>query len=219
MVLAVGAVVFAGACGEGDGGPTSSPERRADEQDASCDVGARRKVPAGRGIVLACGKAPDGRRIEIRSWPDAGGPCLTIIGLPAGPRQCGRTPSESIPPRPAMTADAIVRITPTSRLELYGEARSAVRRVVVHFRLPGGNRLRRSAAIVRAGDAAALRAAQIREPFGYFIAFVPGMARHVVATGHDAQGAVVGRVRYDPIVDSLHPHNFIARELRRSTSR
>ncbi|MGH3117964.1 MAG: hypothetical protein ACRDQ2_12795 [Gaiellales bacterium] len=216
--LGVVVVVVAAGCGGGNEDRTPSPsDSSARAPDPRCDVGGQRKVPlqpGNRAVVLACGEAPDGRLIEIRSFLDAGGPCLRILGLPRGPRQCGRTPSESIPPRPPVTADAIVRITPRSRLELYGEIRPAVRGVVVRFTLPSGARERRTAAITRVVDRDALSAAHIREPFGYFIAFVPGRARNVVARGRDRYGAPHGHVQYDGIVDSLHPTTFIARELR-----
>jgi hypothetical protein len=175
-------------------------------------------VEHARRVALASGKAPDGRRIRITAFSDAAGPCLTIRGLPRGPRQCGRAPSEEIPPGPTMRADAIAQITPESRLELYGALRPAVKRVVVRFTLPSGDHVR-SASIIRVEDRSALSAAEIREPFSYFIAFVPPGARQVVAIGRNDRGRVLGRLRYDPIVNSLHPHNFIARELTRSTSR
>ena len=194
--IALGVLAVAAGCG-GEG--------VAGSRDPSCGA-------------LACGKAPDGRRIEIRSSLDAAGPCLRIIGLPRGPRQCGRAPSEEIPPGPALRADAIVQITPRSRLELYGATRPEIRRVDVTFRHPSGCPDRRSAALIDVEDHAALREADISEAFGYFVAFVPSGARDVVAVGRDSSGAVVRRVNFDPIVDSLHPHNFIARELH-STSR
>ena len=181
------------------------------------EAGNRDPTPD-RTVELARGEAPDGRQIQIRSWLDADASCLRIIGLPHGPRECGYPPSETIPPRPALGADAIVRITPRSRLELYGATRLEVKRVDVRFRFPSGCPGLRSATLIRVEDREALRAAHIREPFGYFIAFVPSKAREVVAIGRDASGAVVRRVKFDPIVDSLPPHSFIARELR-STSR
>jgi hypothetical protein len=168
-----------------------------------------------RPIALASGKAPDGRRIRIVAFSDAGGPCLRILGLPGGPRQCGRAPSERVPAvRKAIGGPVIARLAPDTRLELYGETRPMVRRVGVRFRLPSGKRGRRTAAIIRVDNRDALHAARIREPFGYFIAFVPARAENVVATARDANEVVLGRLGYDPIVDSLHPHAFIARQLR-----
>jgi hypothetical protein len=197
--LSIGLFVVAAGCGSNG---------EADKRDPTSE----------RQIELARGEAPDGRQIQIRSWLDADASCLRIIGLPHGPRECGLPPSETIPPRPALGADAIVQITPKSRLELYGATRPEVKRVDVNFRHPSGCPELRSAAIIRVDDRDALRAAHIREPFGYFIAFVPGNAREITAIGRGTGGAVVRRVRFDPIVDSLHPHSFIARELR-STSR
>ena len=170
-------------------------------------------------VVLARVTLPGGRHVEIRSHQDAAGPCLRIVGLPHGPRQCGRAPSETVPPGPVMTRDAIAQVTPRSRIELYGATRLAVRQVSVRFRFPSGCPARRSAFLIPVADVDALRAAGISEPFGYFIAFVPSGARDVVAVGRTAHGNVLRRLQYDPIVDSLHPHNFIARQLKRSTSR
>jgi hypothetical protein len=197
--LSIGLCIVAAGCGSNG---------EAGERDSTSD----------RAVELARGEAPDGRQIEIRTWSDTAGLCLRIIGLPHGPRECGLPPSETIPPRAALGADAIVRITPRSRLELYGAARPEVKRVDVRFRFPSGCPGLRSAALIRVEDREALRAGHISEPFGYFIAFVPGQAREVVAIGRDASGAVVRRVKFDPIVDSVHPHSFIARQLR-STSR
>ena len=171
-----------------------------------------------RRVALASGRAPDGRRIRLTAFSDAAGPCLALRGLPRGPRQCGRAPSEEIPPGPVMRADSIAQITPESRLELYGALRPAVKRVIVRFRLRSGVYTRRSASIIRVDNRSALCAAEIRKPFGYFIAFVPPGARQVVAVGRGG-GRVLGRLRYDPIVDTLHPHSFIAHELNGSTSR
>lgn len=218
--LAVGVVVFVAGCGGGYNGAErspSSPENVARNPHPDCNIGARHPWERGT-TILACGGAPDGRRIRIGAFRDAAGPCLVIFGLPAGPRQCGRAPSERIPPGPTIGGAVIARITRESHLELYGETRPAVRRVTVRFRLPSGQRRRRTATIIRVEDRDALREAQIRKPFGYFAAFVPPQARKVVAVGRDADGVALGRLRYDPIVDSLHPHNFIARRLRRTSS-
>jgi hypothetical protein len=218
--VGIGLIVFAAGCG-GDEATKEPSAPSARDSRGDCDIGARHKwwskVVEHRTIVLACGEAQGGQRIRIGAFEDDAGPCLVIFGTPRVPRQCGRTPSESIPPRPEMTADAIAQVTPKSPLELYGALRPVVREVVVRFRLPSGKRATRSAPIIRVHDAEALRAAHIREPFGYFVAFVPPGARNVVATGRDAHGAVLGRLRYDPIVDSLHPHNFIALQLSSTT--
>lgn len=184
-----------------------------------CNGDSERAKESEQPIVLARATLPGGRHVEIRSHRDATGPCLTIVGLPRGPRQCGRAPSESVPPGPVMTSDAIAQVTPRSRIELYGATRPAVRQVSVEFGFPSGCPASRSAFLIPVTDVDALRAAGISEPFAYFIAFVPSHARDVVAIGRTAHGNVLRQLEYDPIVDSLHAHTFIARERKGSTNR
>jgi hypothetical protein len=59
-------------------------------------------------------------------------------------------------------------------------------------------------------DRDALRTARIGTPFGYFVAFVPPHAEQVVAEARGASGAVLGRLRFDPIVRSMPAEVFIA---------
>ncbi len=161
-------------------------------------------------MVLGCAR---GATLRLYAFRQAGGPCLVVDGLPGGPRACGRAPGERVPAAAgAIGGPAIVRRSPDAELELYGETSAAVRRVVLRYRLPAGRRGRRRATLIRADDAVALRAARIREPFGYFAGSVPPRARDVMAVALDASGEELGRLAFDRIARDMHPTVFIAGE-------
>ena len=211
--LAVALSFIAAGCDPNEGTSPAKPRT----QTPRCPVGSERAdphLPAGESaIVLGCGRTPSGRRVEIYSFRDAGGPCLNIAGLPGGPRACGSAPSERVPPsRAAIAGEAIVRRSPTARLELYGETAPSVRRVVLRYRLPGGRAGERSATLIRMTNKVALTAARIRKPFGYFVGSVPSRAKEIVAEGRESTGEPLGRFSFDPIVRSMHPTVFIVRE-------
>jgi len=164
-----------------------------------------------RTVVLGRAPMPAGTAISLYSVRDAAGPCLRIAGLPGGTRGCGRAPSERVPPaRRALGGGAIVRRTAHAPLELYGEARSNVRRVVLRYRLPRGDVGEREATLIRVTDRAVLQAARIRRPFGYFVGVVPARARRVFAVALDGSGEEAGRLGYDRLARSMHPRVFIA---------
>jgi hypothetical protein len=93
---------------------------------------------------------------------------------------------------------------------LYGETTQDVRHVVLIYRLPHGRQGRRPATLIRVRDPAALRAAGIRRPFGYFVGAVPPHARHVWAVAHGSSGEVLGRLGFDRLARGMHPTVFIA---------
>ncbi len=133
-----------------------------------------------------------------------------LAGLPGGTRGCGRAPSERVPPSSAaIGGPAIVRRFAGAPLELYGETAPEVHRVVLRYRLPRGVSGRRPALLIRVSDRAALAAAGIRQPFGYFAGMVPGKARRVVAEAHGRSGAVLGRFAFDRLAAGMHPTVFI----------
>jgi hypothetical protein len=180
-----------------------------------CEVGAERSSPGAPGrereIVLGCGRTPDGTVVQLSSSLDAGGPCLSITGLPGGTRACGRAPSERVPPaREAIGGGAIVRRTTGAQLELYGETAATVRRVLLRYRLPSGGPGERPATLIRARDPVALTAARIGEPFGYFVGAVPPRAVRVSAVALDRSGRVLGRLGFDRLARDMPPTVFIA---------
>ena len=185
----------AAACGGGG-------EPRRPESGASCAFGAvRESVTVGRAVVLGCGRAPDGTRIELVA---RNGSCLILQGLPGGERGCGVAPGRG---EPALRNPYFVQRRPRGRIELYGETRGDVRRVVVRYR--DRRRVRtRGATLIEAHETQALRAAHISRPFGYFVAFVPAAARDIVVEGHDTARRL-GSLRFAPILRSLHPRVFI----------
>jgi hypothetical protein len=149
--------------------------------------------------------------LQLFSFHDAGGPCLNIAGLPGGTRACGRAPSERLPPVPAaIGGGAIVRRSAGAALELYGETAPDVRRVVLRYRLPRIGPGETTATLIRVRDRAALRAAGIRAPFGYFVGVVRPRARRVSAVALDASGEPLGRLGFDRLIRSMHPTVFIA---------
>lgn len=165
----------------------------------------------GRDALLGSARTPGGARIQLTAVWDAAGPCLHVDGLPGGPRGCGRAPSERVPPaRAAIGGGVFAQRSPHAPLELYGETAPDVQRVVVRYRLHGDRAGARAATLIRASHAGALRRAGIRGPFGYFVAFAPPRAQDVIAEARDASGALLGRLRYDGIIRSLHPTAFIA---------
>jgi hypothetical protein len=161
--------------------------------------------------VLGCGRTRAGVALELSSFRDDAGPCLTIAGLPGGTRACGRAPSERVPPaRDAIDGGAIVRRSARAPLELYGETAPSVRRVLLRYRLPHGRRASRPATLIRAIDRDGLSAAGIRRPFGYFVGAVPPRARHVSAVALDSSGELLGQLGFDRLARDMDPTVFIA---------
>jgi hypothetical protein len=213
----LGGTLLTAACGDSDERGRSATRPMAHSaNERPCEVGGKPsdpRVPAtARAIVLGCAKTPDATLVAVYSFRDAGGPCLNIAGLPGGTRACGRAPSEREPPsRAAIGGAAVVRRSPAAPLELYGETASNVRRVLVRYRLRGRPGQRR-ASLILVHDRAALRAARIREPFGYFIGVVPPRAGQVFAVALDRSSHEVGRLGFDRLVREMHPTVFIATE-------
>ena len=176
-----------------------------------CEPGTvRTQAPMGRATVLACGETPGGQKVEIWASADDAGPCIVIVGLPDGPRACGRAPSERVPPsEKAIGGAAFVQRTQGGRLELYGETGPEVRRVMLHSQHGKDSARQRAATLLQASDRRALQAAHIREPFGYFVGSVPSSAHDVVAEALDNTGAARGRVHFDPVIESMHPTAFL----------
>jgi hypothetical protein len=163
--------------------------------------------------VLGCGRTPAGTTVQLYSFRDAGGPCLNIAGLPGGTRACGRAPNERVPAaREAIGGGAIVRRPAGVELELYGETAANVRRVLLRYRLPQGRPGQRPATLIPVRDRAALRAARIRKPFGYFVGAVPPRAGQVSAVALDTSGKVLGQLGFDRLARDMHPTVFIAVE-------
>lgn len=165
-----------------------------------------------RAILLACGQTGEGRSVAIYSSREAaGGPCLSIAGMPGGVRACGRAPSERVPPvRGDVSGPTIVQRTTNAPIELYGETGSDARRVTIRYLASDGVVRRKRATLLRAHGHEALEAAGIRRPFGYFVGSVPASADGIVATAHTRSGDVVGRAGYDALVGSMDPTVFIA---------
>ena len=162
--------------------------------------------------MLGCGRNRAGAALQLFSFRDDGGPCLNIAGLPGGTRACGRAPSERVPPaRGAIGGGAIVRRSASAQLELYGETAPNVRRVILRYRLPHGRAGERPAALIRVIDRAALTAAGIRKPFGYFVGAVPPRAAQISAVALDASGDLLGRLGFDRLARDLHPTGFIVK--------
>jgi hypothetical protein len=192
--LGVGAFV-AGGCDQSDQRP---------QADGGRDVAAARPVTLGRA------RLPDRSVVTLSAVADDAGPCLRLSGLPGGIRGCGRAPTERVPVvEAAMGGPAIVRTRRGARLELYGETAPHVRRVVVRYRRSGRRPARTRATLIRVTDPAALRAAGIRAPFGYFVGSVPPGAHRIVAEARGGSGAHLGLLRFDPIAGSMHPRVFI----------
>jgi hypothetical protein len=213
--LALLVSIFAASCDSGDRDPAATRADATVASDERCRVGAARGAPGlpvgERAIVLACGRTRAGNEVELYSFEDAGGPCLNIEGLPGGTRACGRAPSERVPPaRAALTGPAIVRRSARAGLELYGETAPDVRLVLVRYRLPHGRQRQNRATVIQVGDRAALRAAGIRRPFGYFIGTVPPRARQVLAVARGRSGEILGRLEFDRLARGMHPTVFIA---------
>lgn len=209
---------LAAGCAAGDKEPAASrASASAVGGRGGCEVGTERAgngVPAGqRAIVLGCGRSRAGSALRLFSIKDEAGPCLGISGLPGGTRMCGRPPSEVVPPaRDAIGGGAIVRRSAGAQLELYGETAPNVRRVLARYRLPHGRLGSRRATLIRVSDRAALRAAGIQRPFGYFVGAVPARARHVSAVALDASGKVLGHLGFDRLARDMHPTVFIGLE-------
>ena len=207
--------LLAGGCDPSDEEPAETRGVGPGGGARRCEVGAERTArgaPAGRrAIVLGCGRTRDRIALQLVSFRDDGGPCLTIAGLPGGTRACGRAPSERVPPaRDAIGGGAIVRRSGRAQLELYGETAPGVSRVVMRYRRPDDQSVQRPTTLIRAENRAALRAAGIGEPFGYFVGVVPARARHVTAIAVDRSGEVLGSLGFDRLVRSMHPTVLIA---------
>ena len=163
--------------------------------------------------MLGCARTATGSEVRLYAIRELGGPCLVLTGLPGGPRACGRAPSERVPAKSApLGGPVIARRSPEADLEVYGETSPSVRRVVVSYRLPDGRAGRRRATLIRAEHRGSLRAARVRDPFGYFFGALPPEARRVVAVALDRSGAKLGRLGFDPIVRTMHPTVFLAYE-------
>jgi hypothetical protein len=215
VALLVGVV----GCGS-DGQRPTAVSPIVDEAAVRCDARSaprdRRAPPIFRRyreVLLGCARTPAGTMVRLYAIRQGGGPCLVIDGLPGGARGCGRAPSERVPPRTGAIADgAIVRRTPRAKLELYGETAATVRRVVLRYRVRGGRPRERPATLIRAEHSGSLRAARIREPFGYFLGAVPPRARKVFAVALDEAGEELGRLGFDRLARSMSPTAFIAAE-------
>jgi hypothetical protein len=197
--------IVAAGCGDGRDArpPTSSV-------DSTGVDGLCASVAARDAVVLGGARAPDGTPVALIACD---GSCLILRGLPGGERGCGVAPSRRDPPlRDPLGGGAFVQRSPRGRIELHGNTSHAVRRVLVRYR--DHRRLRqRSATLIEARQTAALRAAGINGPFGYFVAFVPAGARDVVVEAH-GNARRSGSLRFGPILRSLHPRVFILRPVR-----
>lgn len=184
-----------------------------DEPPSACDVGAQRSEgPIKDATLLACGTTPKGP-VELWAWRDGAGPCVVVVGLPGGPRGCARAPSERVPPsEAALGGPAIVRRTARGPLELYAETGPSVAQVVVSYRRADNGQVRRTATVIKVDDGEALRAARIQSPFGFMVTSVPGSATRVTAEGRDDAGAARGRLRFGPVIESMHPTAFLLTE-------
>jgi hypothetical protein len=212
-LLALLVSAFAAGCESGDRQPPATPSS-VHGSGKRCDVGAERDPGAPgaeRAIVLGCGRTRAGNVVQLYSFRDAGGPCINIAGLPGGTRACGRAPSERVPPaRVAIGGGEIVRRSARAALELYGETAPNVHRVLLRYRLPHGRPRHRPATLISVTDRAALTAAGIRMPFGYFVGGVPPRAREVSAAAHGRSGEVLGRLGFDRLARGMPPTVFIA---------
>ena len=211
--VTLGFVLAALGCGEDDSNSTAG---RDGVVQSNCAVGDERKArnaPHGRrAIVLGCAGSQEGRQIEIYSFRDAAGPCLNVAGMRGGPRACGRPPSERRPAsRAPLSGPAIAQPSDQAPIEIYGETAARVTRVMIRYRRSGTRRATR-ATLVRVQDRNALDAAGIERPFGYFVGSVPSSATGIVAEARAADGHTLGRLDFDPVVESMPPTAFIATE-------
>jgi hypothetical protein len=204
-----GLLVAAGTfgCGGGDDDDVAMSPR------PECETGAvRTQGPIKRATVLGCGRMTAGQRLELWASRDDAGPCIVIVGLPGGPRACGRAPSERVPQaEKAIGGPAIVRRAPRAPIELYGETSPEIKHVIVHFRLGKDPPRQRRATLIRVEHRSALRRARIREPFGYFIGSVPSSAHDVVAKAFDSTGTERGQLEFDRVINSMAPRAFLLR--------
>jgi len=164
---------------------------------------------------LATEPLPDGGRLELHASPDAGGPCIVIRGLPGGPRACGRAPSERVPQEHrSISPGPIVRRSARSPVELYGETGPRVAQVIIRY--AGGRRRERIvyATLARATDRRALSAARIRQPFGYFVATVPGTVRRAWADARTGSGEPLGSADFSKQLADGHPTTVFLRRAR-----
>ena len=170
---------------------------------ASCSEERPRSPQRG---PLATEPLPGGGLLELHASHDAGGPCIVIRGLPGGPRACGRAPSERVPrERRPVSAGPIVKRSARGPVELYGETRARVARVTIRY--IGSHCVERTvrATLARATDRRALSAARIREPFGYFVATVPGTVRRAWADARTASGDLLGSADFSTLLADRRP--------------
>jgi hypothetical protein len=163
---------------------------------------------------LATERLPGGGQLELHVRQDAGGPCIVIRGLAGGPRACGRAPSERLPEvRRAISAGPIVRRSEGSPIELYGETGAHVAGVIIRYVSPRERERTVHATLARVTDRRALAAAQIRRPFGYFVATVPGGVRHASAEARSSSGELLGSADFSTLLaDGLATTVFLERE-------
>jgi len=164
-------------------------------------------------LIIGCGRALGGRPIQLLATsPGSGGagPCLRIVGLPGGARGCGYAPSERGPPgTEAIGGEQTGHRGPQSPLELYGETTAAVSSITLSYRLPSGCIRHKRAALIRVRDRATLRAARIREPFGYFVGGVPTHTSNVSAEARSKSGKVLERFSFDRLAGGRPSDRFI----------
>lgn len=166
--------------------------------------------------MIGCGRVL-GTPVQLLATApgDSGaGPCLRIVGLPGGARGCGYAPSERVPAATeGISGEATVRRGPGQRLELYGETTGAVRRVSVSYRLPSGSDQSKPASLIRVRGLRTLRSADIRKPFGYFVAAVPARASYVSATARNGSGAPLDRFNFDRLAAGRPTDSFVFKRL------
>lgn len=164
-------------------------------------------------LMIGCGRALGGRPIQLLATSPGGGgagPCLRIVGLPGGARGCGYAPSERGPPvTEAIGGEQTVRRGPRGPLEVYGETTAAVSSITLSYRLPSGRIRHKRAALIRVRDRATLRAARIREPFGYFVGGVPARTSNVSAEARSRSGKVLERFGFDRLAGGRPSDRFI----------
>lgn len=217
MVCALGSLGVATLAARGGAASSDRETVGAKPETRDCRVGARPTSPLVSpeegATVLGCGRTGDGTELELYGVRDAGGPCLSLAGLPGGTRACGRAPSGRVPEvRRAIGGPAFVQRSPRGPIEVYGETTANIRQVTVSYRLPDGPRHRKAATLIRASDRRALAKAGVRKPFGYFVGSVPPRAVEISAEARGCSGKVLARLAYDRLVGGMHPTVFISRK-------
>jgi hypothetical protein len=152
----------------------------------------------------------DGRRVELVADRDGTRPCLQIIGIDQSVRECGRAPSERVPPVDApISPDSIAQRDPSSPLEIYGATSPDVAGVRVVYRDEGGERRTRPAYMLHAASPTTLDQAGIAEPFGYYLAELPpsttiaDVEAFAVGAADETLGSVDYSMFHDQPLDSF----------------